>query len=57
VPGSLLADDKDQMFLAAAVEGKVDLIVSGDHHLLELGSYAGIPIITVRQFLEAVAPE
>ena len=57
VPGSLLADDKDQMFLAAAVEGRVDLIVSGDHHLLELGSYAGIPIITVRQFLEQLAIE
>lgn len=57
VSGSLLADDKDQMFLAAAVEGKVDLIVSGDHHLLELGNYAGIPVITVRQFLERLATE
>lgn len=57
VSGSLLADDKDQMFLAAAVEAKVDLIVSGDHHLLELGTYAGIPIITVRQFLERSAME
>lgn len=57
VSGALLADRKDQMFLAAAVEGKVDLIVSGDHHLLELGAYAGIPIITVRQFLEQLAIE
>jgi hypothetical protein len=26
-------------------------MVSGDRHLLRLGSYASIPIITVRQFI------
>jgi hypothetical protein len=26
--------------------------VTGDHHLLELGEHAGIPIITIRDFLE-----
>jgi len=57
VSGSRLVDDKDQMFLAAAIEAKVDLIVSGDHHLLELRTYAGIPIITVREFLERLATE
>jgi putative PIN family toxin of toxin-antitoxin system len=57
VSGSLLVDQKDEVFLAAAVEAQADLIVSGDHHLLELGAYADIPIITVRQFLERVAVE
>ena len=28
-----------------------DLIVSGDRHLLELGSAAGVPVITAREFL------
>jgi uncharacterized protein len=55
--GSLLADHKDEMFLAAAVEAQAGLIVSGDHHLLGLGTYADIPIITVRQFLERLAME
>jgi predicted nucleic acid-binding protein len=27
------------------------VIVSGDHHLLDLGMYKNIPIVTVRQFL------
>lgn len=35
-----------------AVAGKADLIVSGDRHLLRIGCYAGIAIVTVRQFIE-----
>lgn len=50
--GSLPADPKDEMFLACALEGQADLILSGDHHLLELGSWQNIPIITTRQFVE-----
>ena len=44
-------DPKDDMFLDAAVAGEVDLIVSGDRHLLELGHYRHYPIITAREFL------
>jgi putative PIN family toxin of toxin-antitoxin system len=55
VSGSLLVDQKDEIFLAAAVEAQAGLIVSGDHHLLRLGTYADIPIITVRQFLERLS--
>ena len=32
-------------------EGEADYIVSRDHHLLDLGTYEGIPIITVSGFL------
>jgi hypothetical protein len=39
------------MFLAAALEGDVDLIVSGDHHLLEMKAFQGIPILSAREFL------
>jgi predicted nucleic acid-binding protein len=40
------------MVLACAVEAGADLIVSGDRHLLDLDIRQGIPILTVRQFLE-----
>jgi predicted nucleic acid-binding protein len=37
--------------LACALDAGADLIVSGDHHLLDLGEYQGIPNVTVRAFL------
>lgn len=45
-------DPADERVLACAVEAGADCIVSGDHHLLNLGQYQGIPILTVREFLE-----
>lgn len=45
------ADPKDNMFLEAAVAGGVDLIVSGDRHLLDLGQYQHCHIISAREFL------
>lgn len=42
----------DEMVLAWAVDAGADVIVSGDGHLLELGQYQDIPILTVRDFLE-----
>ena len=44
-------DASDDKFLEAAVAGNADLIVSGDRHLLNLGAYQHIPIITAREFL------
>jgi len=52
VSGLRLADPKDEMFLICAVEGEADFVVSGDRHLLELGEFAGIAIVTARQFLQ-----
>jgi len=52
VAGSVPADPKDEMFLACALEGQADVIVSGDHHLLDLGVFRDIPIINPRQFLD-----
>ena len=46
-------DPDDNRVLECAVQGKADFIVSGDGHLLRIGSYEGIAIFTVRQFLEA----
>lgn len=45
-------DPKDDKFLATALEGKADYIVSGDPHLLNLGWYHNIEIITARRFLD-----
>jgi putative PIN family toxin of toxin-antitoxin system len=42
----------DKGVLACAVEAGADGIVSGDRHLLDLGEYRGIRILTVREFLE-----
>lgn len=46
------ADPKDDKFLEAAIAGKVDFIVSGDNHLLELKEFRDIPIISGREFIE-----
>lgn len=56
VGGSVMADAKDEMFLACALDGQADFIVSGDRHLLDLGVYRDIPILTARQFLEQLKP-
>lgn len=47
-------DPDDNRVLECAVTGRADYIVSGDRHLLKLSAYEGIPIITVRQFMDAV---
>ena len=47
------ADPSDNRLLECAVAAKSDFIVSGDaHHVLPLGSYAGIQIAKVADFLE-----
>jgi len=50
------ADPDDDRVLECAVAGRADYIVSGDRHLLKLGSYDDIPILTVRQFLNQIEP-
>jgi len=57
ITNTIPADPTDDMVLACAIEGQADLIVSGDHHLLDLGEFQGIPIITARKFLEWLATE
>ena len=45
-------DPDDDLVLATALEGEADFIVSGDKHLLSLGEFRGIKIVTVREMLE-----
>lgn len=55
VSGSVPDDPDDEMVLACAVEGEAHLIVTGDQHLLALGDFRGIPVVTVRHLLERLA--
>ena len=45
------ADPSDDIFLAAALEGQANYIVSLDKHLLQLGWYHGIEIVRPAFFL------
>lgn len=49
-------DPDDDRVLECAIAGRADTIVSGDRHLLKLGSYDGIAILTVRQFMDRINP-
>ena len=44
-------DPDDDKFLACALEAQAECIVTGDPHLLGLGPYHGIAILTPREFL------
>jgi putative PIN family toxin of toxin-antitoxin system len=53
VPGKLrvvTADPDDDKFIECAVIADASIIVSGDRHLLSLGAYGTIHIITASQF-------
>jgi putative PIN family toxin of toxin-antitoxin system len=45
-------DPKDNKFLELAVNGRADLILSGDNDLLVLGDFRGIPIVQPGAFFE-----
>lgn len=55
VPGQLeinviKEDPSDNKFLICALEGKADYLVTGDKHLLNLGTYKGTKIISPKDF-------
>lgn len=50
----IIKDFEDDKFLACALEGKVNYIVSGDKHLCNLKFYHGIQIVNARQFIEII---
>lgn len=54
VVGSVPDDPADEMFLACALDGGADMIVSGDHHLLDLEVFQDIPIMSARKFFEQI---
>ena len=42
----------DNHVLECAIDGRADCIITGDLHLLELGSFQGVKIVTVADFLK-----
>lgn len=48
------ADPSDEMYLAAAFEGRASFVVSGDSHLLSLGELTDLRVVTARRFRELI---
>lgn len=48
-------DPDDNRVLEAAVEGHAEYVVSGDRHLLDLGTYGDITIVTPARFAAIIA--
>lgn len=54
----ILPYDPDNRILECAIAGKVDFLVTGDKkHLLKLGEYEGIKIVSPAQFLKEIVNE
>ena len=52
----VVADDPDDdKFIECALVADAKVIVSGDHHLLELGNYEGIAMLSAAEFLARFA--
>jgi hypothetical protein len=56
VPGELVLsgvcrDPKDDIFIACAVEGRADVLVSGDDDLLVLDNYQGVQMMSPASFV------
>ena len=47
-------DPSDNKYLACAIEGKADFIISGDRHLKDLRAFKGIKIVDPASFLEII---
>lgn len=54
VPEVIQDDPADNEILACAVVSQASFIVSGDRHLLALGSYSGIPIVAPEAFIREI---
>ena len=50
-------DEADNRILECALDNRVDLVVTGDRHLLKLRRFEGIPIVRLADFLRLFAKE
>lgn len=58
IPGTLRVvtdDPEDDKFIETALVAGAQWLVSGDKHLLRLGGYRGIKVISARAFLDMLA--
>ena len=61
VPGTITVDavpddPDDNIIIGCAIEAEANVIISGDQHLLSLGSYQEIPIVNAADFLNNYVP-
>lgn len=56
-PAVIKQDPDDDHFLALSAAGGADCLVTGDPHLLQLGSHQDIPILKPADFLARFFPE
>lgn len=54
-PKIIAADADDDKFFACAVEGRADVIVSGDAHVQAVKQYGGIPVLAPAAFVALLA--
>lgn len=54
LPEQVSRDPEDDKFIACAVAGGCELVISGDKDLLEVSGFRGLKIVTPREFLESV---
>jgi hypothetical protein len=47
------ADPDDDKFIECALHAKAEFVISGDRHLLDVGNYEGIRIVTPAEFLQS----
>ena len=52
LPEPVCEDPDDDKFLACALAAGVEVVVSGDRHLLRVSGWSGIEVLTPRQFVE-----
>lgn len=51
----ILEDPSDNMVLECALEAEADYIVSEDHHLLNVGEFRGVKIVTAAELLKIIS--
>jgi putative PIN family toxin of toxin-antitoxin system len=56
LPAPVSIDPDDDAVLACAVAAKAEAIVTGDHHLLDLKVFQGIPLLTAPELLVRITP-
>lgn len=54
-PVRVCSDPADDKFLAAAVGGGAEYLVSGDHEVLAVGSYQGVRVVQPEAFVRILA--
>jgi len=54
LPEQVSRDRDDDKFIACAVAGGCQFIISGDRDLLEISGYQGVKVVAPREFLDTI---